>query len=127
MARFMTKEWVEEVQTALGASDAVSGATKSVKAIVQQVITDSPDGEIHYFIKIDTGQVEVGLGEADDATFVLTSDYETAGKINRGETTGQGAMMTGKLKFKGDMMKVMSLQGPVQAIDVVVKGVPTEY
>lgn len=127
MARFMSAEWVGEVQKALGASDAVSGATKSAKAVVQQIITGGPDGEIKYFIKIDAGQVEVGLGEAEGAAFVLTSDYETAAKINRGESNGQAAMMAGKLKFKGDMMKVMSLQGPIQTIDSVVKGVPTEY
>jgi putative sterol carrier protein len=127
MAKFLSKEWVEVVQTALQSSDQVKQATQSAQATIQQQITGGPEGDVSYHIMVDKGTVEAALGEADSPTFVLATDYETAGKINRGETTGQAQMMTGKLKFQGDMMKVMTLQGAVQAIQGVLNTVPTEY
>ena len=127
MAKFLTQEWIGEVQKALESSDQVKQATQTADATIQQQITGGPDGDVAYYIKVDKGSVQAVLGEAESPTFVLATDYETAGKINRGETTGQAQMMTGKLKFTGDMMKVMALQGAVQAIQGALHSVTTEY
>ena len=46
----------------------------------------------------------------------ITMDHETFLALSDGKTTGPAAMMTGKLKIKGEVMAAMGFQGIMDAV-----------
>ena len=56
---------------------------------------------------IDDGTVRVVSGEASDATVTFMQNWETATAIGRGELSAQGAFMTGLIRVRGDLPKLV--------------------
>lgn len=126
--KYLSEEWAKEVNNRLQASDAVKNAAKGQNITLQQVFTDVPDqGEVKAFFKLSDGNPELGLGETEGAEATITQNYETATAINKGELQGQAAFMQGKLKIQGNLMKVMQLQGFLQAAGDATKDLEIEY
>lgn len=124
--KFLSEEWAKTVTEALNSSDAFKQAAGSQAARIQNVVTTS-EGEKRWSFKLENGQSEVALGELPDAEATLTSDYDTAAAISKGELSGTSAFMSGRLKTSGDMMKLMQLQGLFGALPQALKGIDIEY
>ena len=124
--KFLSEEWAQEVNKALGENDAFKSAAGSQSAKLQQVV-NTPEGEKKYFFKLEGGNAEVGTGEIDNPEATITQDYETAVALSKNEMTGTAAYMSGKLKVQGDLMKLMQLQGIFNTLPQVVSGIDVEY
>jgi len=125
--KFLSDEWMKAVQDALNANDAFKAAAGSQKANVQQVVT-TPDGEIRYWFKLESGQASLGTGDSTeslDAT--ITQDYDTAVQLSKNELSGTAAYMSGKLRVAGDLMKLMQLQGALGQMPTALKDVDVDY
>ena len=82
-------------QNAEGKDLSVLGGT--VKLVVDdQIVFVTPEGDIS--------------GNDNDADCTMTIDAETMQAIMNGETSGQAAFMTGKLKVAGDMSIALKTQ-----------------
>jgi putative sterol carrier protein len=127
MARFLSEEWSNEAIAALKTSEDVRSATKDVELTIQQVVTGTAGGHASYWVRLDNGTVEGGLGDAPSADVTITQDYETAGAITRGELNPQAAFMQGKLKVTGNMGKLLQHQGAMGTIFPVLASLGTEY
>jgi putative sterol carrier protein len=126
--KFLSKEWAQAMTDALNSSEAFQKAAAGQQAKIQQVVTDSPDGgEVKYYFKLDGGSADVSLGELADAEATISQNYETAVAIDRSELNAQNAFMQGKLKISGNMMKLMQLQGVINAMPQAVSEVQREY
>lgn len=126
--KFQSEEYFKELTNALQSNDAVKNAAKGQTVTIQMVTTDAPGGgESKSFLKISDGVPEVSAGEAPDAEATITQTYETAVAVDKGELSGINAFMQGKLKVSGNMMKVMGLQGLMQAIGPAASGIEREY
>ncbi len=125
--KFLTEEWAQTMTEALNSSDEFKQAASGQQVTLQQVVTDSPEGEVKYYFKLDGGQAQVGLGEAADAEATITQNYDTAVSIVKQELNAQNAFMQGKLKISGNMMKLMQLQGVFNAMPKAVSSVDVEY
>ena len=126
--KFLSEEWAQEVSNALNASEEFQAASSGQQVKLQQVVTDGPDGgEQKYYFQLDSGKVQVGIGELADAEATLTQSYETAVAITKQELNAQNAFMQGKLKITGNMMKLMQLQGVFNAMPKAVDGIEVEY
>ena len=125
--KFLTEEWASTMTEKLNASDDFKSAAGSQQVKLQQVVTDSPDGEAKYYFTLDGGAAEVSLGEIQDADATITQNYETAVAINKMELNAQNAFMQGKIKISGNMMKLMQLQGVFTAMPKAVDDVDVEY
>ena len=66
-----------------------------------------PDGDAAYHVTIDNGTVRIASGEANDATVTFTQDGATATAVSRGELSAQGAFMTGLIRIRGDLPKLI--------------------
>ena len=126
--KFLSEEWAQEVTNALNGSDEFQSAASGQQVKLQQVVTDTPEGgEQKYFFQLDSGKVQVGLGELADAEATLTQSYDVAVAITKQELNAQNAFMQGKLKIAGNMMKLMQLQGVFNAMPKAVEGIEVEY
>jgi hypothetical protein len=105
--RYLTPEWLDAAQRAVEADATLADATKDVELTVQQVVTGGPDGDTTFHVVIDDGSVRVVKGEAGAATVTFVQNWETATAIGRGELSAQGAFMTGLIRIRGDLRKLI--------------------
>ena len=124
---YLSQEWVDQYNAALAGDDAVRAALKGKSATLQMVISDAPQGEVRYWLRIADGDAFAGLGEAPDADVMISQSYETSAQVNSGELAGQKAFMQGKVKISGKMLKMMQLRGPLEKVQTALTAIDTEY
>jgi len=124
--RYLSQEWIDAYNDAL-AGDAVRAAVKGKSATIQMVVSDAPDGEVHYWLRIEDGGASAGLGDLDGPDVTIRQSYETSAQVNRGELDGQKAFTQGKVKIGGKLLKMMQLRGPLAQVQAALAGIDTEY
>ena len=124
---YLSQDWIDAYNAALAGDDAVHTALAGKSATLQMVISDSPQGEVRYWLRIADGGATAGLGDADDANVTIRQTYETSAQVNKGELDGQKAFMQGKVKISGNMLKMMQLRGPLEKVQKVLGTIDTEY
>ena len=122
MPRYLSAEWFEAAQRALAADEVLSKAAADVEFTVQQVVTGGPDGDIAYHVDVDHGTVHVSSGEAADPTVTFIQTWDTAAAIGRGELSAQGAFMTGLIRVRGDLPKLVDYSDVFGGVDDVLAG-----
>jgi putative sterol carrier protein len=126
--KFLSQEWADAVTEALNASEEFKQAAASQQVKLQQIVTDSPEGGGgKYYFSLEDGKAEVAVGEIAEPEATMTQDYETAVAISRREVNPQNAFMQGKLKIQGNMMKLMQLQGVLNAMPKALSNTEVEY
>ncbi len=124
--KYLSQEWIDAYNAAMD-QDAVRGALKGKSAGIQMVISDSPQGEIRYWLRITEGSAAAGLGDLDGADVTIRQSYETSAQVNKGELDGQKAFTQGKVKIGGKMLKMMQLRGPLAQVQAALAAIDTEY
>jgi putative sterol carrier protein len=125
--KYLSQEWIDSYNAALAGDDAVHAALKGKSATLQLVISDAPEGEVRYWLRLSDGSASTGLGDADDADVTISQSYETSALVNKGELDGQKAFMQGKVKIAGKMLKMMQLRGPLEKVQAALNTIDTEY
>ncbi|HEX2041371.1 MAG TPA: SCP2 sterol-binding domain-containing protein [Acidimicrobiales bacterium] len=113
MARFLSPEWLAEVEEAAGRDERVRHAASTVDLTVRHVVRGGPEGDVAYSVRIGGSGVRVDPG-GTDGDVVLTQDYETAVAISRGALTPAAAFAAGRLKL-GGRVDVLVRQGDALA------------
>jgi putative sterol carrier protein len=124
--KYLSQEWIDAYNAAMD-QDAVRGALKGKNATIQMVVSDSPQGEVRYWLRIADGGAAAGLGDLSGADVTIRQSYETSAQVNKGELDGQKAFTQGKVKIGGKMMKMMQLRGPLAQVQTALAGIDTEY
>ena len=125
--KFLSDEWLSEVESRLNANDAFQSAAKGQSARLQNEVSGAPDGDKKYGFVLDGGKVQLVQGEIENAEATLSQNYETAVSMSKQEMTGQQAFMQGKVKITGNLMKMMQLQGVFGAMPTAVGDLEVEY
>jgi putative sterol carrier protein len=125
--KYLSQEWIDAYNAAVSADDAVRKALKGKNAVIQMVVSDAPDGEVRYWLRIGDGTASVGLGDGDKAEVTISQSYDTSAKVNRGELDGQKAFTQGKVKITGKMLKMMQLRAPLAEVQKALNTIDTEY
>ena len=74
--KYLSPDWLDAYNAAVGADDAVRKALKGKSAVIQMVVADAPAGEIHYALRIGDGTAAASLGDAtDDVLLGLSEGY----------------------------------------------------
>jgi putative sterol carrier protein len=116
MPRFLSDEWVAELNDAVAADEQVSLAASGVHLTIQQVVV-GPDGDERcYTTRVDDGRVELTPGRADDADTTITEEYETAAELARGDTTPQDAILAGRVRVSGDLGALLKGQEVLETL-----------
>ena len=125
--KYLSPEWIDAYNATVAADDSVRKALKGKSAVIQMLVSDAPDGEVHYWLRIGDGTASVGLGDAEGADVTIRQSYETSAQVNRGELDGAKAFTQGKVKIAGKMMKMMQLRGPLAEVQKALDTIDTEY
>ena len=103
----------------------------NVSTSMSNIYKNCPEGgEKYLFTLCENGAVtavEVGSGEPPKAEFVITGEYETFAKISRAEMGSQRALMTGKLKLKGNMARALKLASLADRMNKILSQIPATY
>jgi len=125
--KFLSDEWLGEVESRLNANDTFQNAAKGQSARLLNEVTGAPGGDVKYGFVLDGGKVQLVKGDLENAEATLTQNYETAVSMSKQEMTGQQAFMQGKVKISGNLMKMMQLQGVFGAMPNAVGDLEIEY
>lgn len=124
--KFLSDEWARQLKDGLNANTVFTDAIAGQRASIQQVIAD-PDGETHYWIRIEDGAIDMGIGDTDAPDATITQDRDTAVGMARAEVNPVSAFMTGKLRITGNLMLLMGLQTALGQLPVVMQEMDVDY
>ncbi len=125
--KFLSEEWAQSTSETLNSHDGFKSAIGNADLGIQFTVTDTPNGDVNYYLKTSGGTADLAIGDLDDADVTVTSEYPTAVAISKGELNTQMAFMQGKLKVGGNLAKLMMHQTAVQQWGNAVGGMDVEY
>jgi putative sterol carrier protein len=128
--QYLSPEWAEEayrrLSTFLTADDMKHTTSSMVTAY-----KNCPDGidRAVYYKYVDGMIKELSVIEDEPlkVEFTITGDYETFARISKAELGARSALMSGKLRLKGSMVKALSLAVVVDRLNAVLATIPTDY
>ena len=128
--RYLSPEWRDEAEKRLK-SELPPERMNFITSSMSNIYLNCPDGtEKFLFFEFTDGkfsQLILGDGEPPAAEFKITGKYDVFAKISRAELGSQKALMTGKLKLKGNMVKALKLAGIADRLNKVLSKIPAEY
>jgi len=128
--RYLSPEWRDEAEKRLK-QDLTPETMNFISSSMSNIYTNCPDGHATYllFVFEDGVLKELGLGqdEPPSAEFRIVGEYETFASISRAELGSLKALMTGKLKLKGNMVKALKLASVCDRMNKVLSTIPAEY
>ena len=128
--RYLSPEWTAEAFRRLK-EELTPDKMKNVTSSMVTLYENCPDGKnraLYYrFVDGVVADVSIQEGEPPDAEFRITGDYDTFARISRAELGSRAALMTGKLRLHGNMVKALSLSAVVDRMNKVLANIPTEY
>jgi putative sterol carrier protein len=120
-----SSEFFEELVKALNNDPEFKSKTASVAVTVLMV---NRDLKTSHFVNINKGSATYALGSEDaKADFTFIGDSATWISNHKGEIPMEKAVMTGKLKFKGSLPKIMGMRAQLTVIDNIAQKVPAEF
>jgi len=117
--RYLSPEWFTAAQTALDASTSLKDASKGVAIDVQHLVTGAPDGDLTFHVHVNDGTARIDRGETADPTVTFIESWDTAKAIAQGELSAQGAFMTGLIRVRGDLPKLVEHSDAFGGVDDV--------
>ena len=128
--KYLSPEWTAEAAKRLR-EQLTPEMMKNLTSSMITLYHNCPDGrERALYYKIDNGVfTDISVREAPmpQAEFVISGDYDTFAKISRAEIGSRSALMNGKLRLTGNMVKALSLASIVDRFNKILSEIPCEY
>lgn len=128
--KYLSQEWRDELEKRLHESFDTADIPK-VTAAMNNQYHNCPDGiDRYYYVSIVDGkiaEVSIGEGEGPDAEFKIMGDYDVFAQVSRCEMNAQKALMSGKFKFKGNLVKGLKLASLADRLNKISAEIPTEF
>lgn len=96
----MSSAWVAELDAALRARPVPS--PDGVRRVVEQVVPDTPAGELRYHVTVGPEGMRAFEGAASAPDVTLRMAYQAALGIQRGALSAQEAVAGGQCRVTGD-------------------------
>jgi len=128
--KYLSNDWHQLAAEAL--KDQITPSKmKNISTSMSNIYKNCPDGQDRFlFVSLENGLIadfQVGEGEPPKAEFRITGDYDVFSRITRAELGAHTALMTGKLKLKGNMVKALKLASLADRINKVFSTLPAIY
>ncbi len=128
--RYMTPAWAQEVEKRLK-TGLTPDKMKNLTSSMSNIYLNCPEGGkkflVFRFTDGSLSEFSLGEGEPPDAEFRITGEYDIFAKISRAELSSQRALMSGKLKLKGNMVKALKLASIADRVNKIIATIEAEY
>lgn len=125
MAKFMSEEYVAQVQSALAQDPKWAEVSKNFKTSIAFNVTDT--GE-NYVMSVEGGTTSFQkVSPAAAAEFSFDGTYDSWSKVAKGEVDIQSAVLKGQLKFKGSLTKILMYKDRFIRVAEIMRDVPKEF
>ncbi len=127
---YLSEEWRSEAEQKLR-SELTPEKMNSITSSMSNIYQNCPDGSEKYlFFSFEKGELKelaLGSGEPPKAEFKIIGNYDIFAKITRAELGSQKALMTRKLKLKGNMVKALKLAAVADRLNKVLSTIPATF
>ena len=125
MHRYLSQAYFEELASLLNADAEFQKKAGSLTTRLLFIVRDR--GQAVLFA-VDHGKVSVTMATPEaPADFVFTGDYATWVTNHRDGVTLEKLIMTGKVKMKGSIPRILGLKSQLGAVDQKGRTIPVEY
>jgi putative sterol carrier protein len=128
--QYLTEEWRVEAERRLK-SELTPEKMNFITSSMSNIYLDCPGGGSKFLLfRFENGvvtEISLGTGEPPQAEFQISGTYEVFAQISRAELGAQKALMTGKLRLKGNMIKALKLAAIADRLNKVLAGIPAAY
>ena len=124
MAKYMSEEYISQVQGALSADPKWAEASKSFKTSITFGVTDQG---LNYALNVDNGVTTFQKATPGTSEFSFDGPYEAWCKVAKGEVDIQSAVLKGQLKFKGSLTKILMYKDRFIRVAEIMRDVPKEF
>ena len=120
--QYFSQEWFEELARRLNADPAWG---KKAAALTTKITLTVTDRGLSHQIDIAAGKVATKAVKPEDlADFKFEAPWDLWGKVAAGQTDFNTAVITGKMKFKGSLPKIMGIQTQMNHLTKAAKDIP---
>ena len=128
--KYLSPEWTAEANKLLR-EQLTAAEMKFTTSSMLSLYHNCPDGKDRaLYFKIENGiftDISVREHPLPQAEFVISGDYETFAKITRTQLDSRVALLSGKLRLNGNMIKALMLTPIVDRFNKILSGIPCEY
>jgi putative sterol carrier protein len=128
--KYLSPEWAEEVVKRVN-EKLTPEKMKHTTSSMLTINTKCPDGKDRaVYYEIVNGvvkEVSIREGKMPQAEFTITADYQLFARISRAELKARRALMSGKMKLKGPLVKALKLSPLVDRLNEVIATISTEF
>ena len=129
MVRYLSLAWIDALSQEVAKSGELAELSDSHKIGVTQIVTDGPEGDVTYHLRLGDGNASFGAGPADAEDVRMQQSWETATAVATGQLNAQEAFIKGLIRLTGNQQKLIDSQPVFAALDAVFTSVreQTEY
>ncbi len=129
MVRYLSLAWIDALSQEVAKSAALAALADTHQIGVTQVVTDGPEGNVIYHLRLGGGTASFGAGPAEAEDVRLEQSWATAAAVATGELNAQEAFIKGLIRLTGNQQKLIESQPVFAALDAVFTSVrgQTEY
>jgi len=119
MIRYLSLDWISALSEEVAASDHLRELAESHRIGVTQVVTNGPEGDVTYHLRVGDGEAAFGAGPADPEDVKMQQEWDTAVAVATGELNAQEAFIGGRILLFGDQQRLLDSQPVFGALDAV--------
>ena len=129
MVRYLSLAWIDALTREVAKSSSLAALAVDHDIAVTQIVTDGPEGDVTYHLRLGNGSASFGAGPADQEDVRMQQSWTTATAIATGDLNAQEAFIKGLIRLSGNQQKLIDSQPVFAALDSVFTSVreQTEY
>ena len=129
MVRYLSLAWIDALSQEVAKSSELAALAGIHNIGVTQVVTDGPEGDVTYHLRLGDGTAEFGAGPADAEDVCMEQSWATATAVATGDLNAQEAFIKGLIRLTGNQQKLIESQPVFAALDSVFSSIrqQTEY
>ena len=129
MVRYLSLAWIDALSREVAGSSELAELASTHHIAVTQVVTDGPEGDVTYHLRLGGGEASFAAGPAESADVCMEQSWATAKAVAIGELNAQEAFLKGLIRLTGNQQKLIESQPVFAALDTVFTAVrqQTEY
>ncbi|HEX3088955.1 MAG TPA: hypothetical protein VHQ23_09885, partial [Ilumatobacteraceae bacterium] len=95
MVRYLSLAWIDALSQEVAKSSELAALAGIHNIGVTQVVTDGPEGDVTYHLRLGDGTAEFGAGPADAEDVCMEQSWATATAVATGDLNAQEAFIKG--------------------------------